>query len=70
EKLSETVSISIKTPTPDIKWEINNTKRTKSKTLRAAAKWTVISWGGGHYANLTKLQTHANNKATDNKHKL
>ncbi|MEW8545338.1 MAG: hypothetical protein AB2693_17590, partial [Candidatus Thiodiazotropha sp.] len=22
--------------------------------------------GGGHYANLTKLQTHANNKATDN----
>ncbi|MES9971053.1 MAG: hypothetical protein ABW092_13545 [Candidatus Thiodiazotropha sp.] len=63
EKFSETDSISIKTPTYDIKWEINNTK---SKTLRAAAKWTAISRGGGHYANLTKLQIHANNKATDN----
>ena len=66
EKFSETDSISINTPTYDIKWEISNTKHTKSKTLRAAAKWAAISRGGGHYANLTKLQTHANNKATDN----
>ncbi|MEW8544164.1 MAG: hypothetical protein AB2693_11575, partial [Candidatus Thiodiazotropha sp.] len=67
EKFSETDSISIKTPTYyDIKWEINNTKHTKSKTLRVAAKWTAITRGGGHYANLTKMQTHANNKATDN----
>ncbi|MEW8546509.1 MAG: hypothetical protein AB2693_23590, partial [Candidatus Thiodiazotropha sp.] len=37
-KFSETVSISIKTSTPDIKWEINDTKRTKFKSLRAASK--------------------------------
>ncbi|MEW8547443.1 MAG: hypothetical protein AB2693_28385 [Candidatus Thiodiazotropha sp.] len=66
EKFSEADSISIKIPIYAIKWEINNTKHTKSKTLRAAAKWTAISQGGGHYANLTKLQTHTNNKATDN----
>ncbi|MEW8546096.1 MAG: hypothetical protein AB2693_21455, partial [Candidatus Thiodiazotropha sp.] len=65
EKFSETDSISIKTQTHDIKWEINNTKRTKSKTLCAAAKWTAISRGGGHFANPTKPKTHAT-KNTDN----